>query len=144
MQEFILPKKTRLLWQIRAFVIFLVLLLFFLYLSKSFKIFTFFAAILPLISAFFILWYLPVFFKSCNLKIINNSVIIKRGVFFQNTHIFPFSRLIYTQSFTTPLARIFGLSALTLKAARSRIFVPELETENTKRFLAMLTKGESQ
>ena len=47
----------------------------------------------------------------------------------------PFTRMIYTQTFTTPLAKKMGLTAVTLKAARSRIFLPEMTKEDAKAFI---------
>ena len=56
------------------------------------------------------------------------------------THIMPFSRLVYAQSFATPLAKKMGLAALTLKAARSSIIIPELNAADVNYFIEYLTK----
>ena len=65
---------------------------------------------------------------------------INRGVFIKTTHIMPFSRLVYAQSFATPLAKRMGLSALTLKAARSSIIIPELNAEDVDYYIDFLAK----
>ena len=52
----------------------------------------------------------------------------------------PFSRLVYAQSFATPLAKKMGLAALTLKAARSSIIIPELNSADVNYFIEYLTK----
>ena len=54
----------------------------------------------------------------------------------------PFSRLIYSQTLNTPLSKPFGVTAITLKAARSFIFVPELSDNDAKELLTILVKGD--
>ena len=69
-------------------------------------------------------------------------MVITRGAIIKPTHIMPYSKLIYTQTFTTPLAKILGLKALSLKAARSRILVPELPEADAEILLKILAEGE--
>ena len=52
----------------------------------------------------------------------------------------PFSRLVYAQSFATPLAKKMGLAALVLTAARSSIIIPELNEADVNYFIDFLTK----
>ena len=42
----------------------------------------------------------------------------------------------------TPLAKAMGLSAVILKAARSRILIPELPASDTAKFIKTLAEGE--
>lgn len=90
-----------------------------------------------------IFWYLPAFFKSCKVELINKSVIIKSGVFIRTTHILPFERLIYTQTLSSPIAKLLNLSSINLKAARTRILIPEMETERVIMFIEEITRGDS-
>ena len=143
MKEYILPKKTLLLWQIRAVAVGFVLLGVCAYFSFTMKPFLIATAVIVLLFAGFVIWYLPKFFDSCKIQFINGSVVIKRGVFIKNTHILPFSRLIYTQTLVTPIAKFFGLTALTLKAARSHIYIPEMLKEDAEELLEAISRGES-
>ena len=86
---------------------------------------------------------MPKFIKSCKITIANDSVIIKRGVLIRNCHILPFSRLIHTQSVATPLARLFRLETVLLKAARFRIFVPELSRDDAESLVRELSAEDS-
>ncbi len=141
MKEYSLPQKTLLLWRIRSFVFFALLFAVCIFLERFTEIFRICAITVPFLFVFTSFFYLPNLFHSCKLSIEKGVVIIKRGVFIENCHILPFSRMIYSQTVTTPLANAFGLSALTLKAARSRIFIPELEKQCIKDFLSELSKG---
>ena len=138
-----LPKKTLWLWQIRVVMltIFLIgLCFYFISFLKILKIIVFVIVLLGLIMA---LWYLPVFFKSYEIKFSNEAIIINYGVFIKFSHIMPYSRLIYAQSFATPLARLFGLTALSLKAARSRVIMPEISFLDAQKIIGSLTSEAS-
>ena len=68
-------------------------------------------------------------------------MIIEKGVIIKTTHIMPFTKMIYTQSITTPIAKLFGLSAVTVKAARSRIIIPEIPAKDVEDFARALAEG---
>ena len=89
-----------------------------------------------------IFWYLPKLFKNCSCKIVNNTVILKIGVFFKTIHVFPLLRLIYSQTITTPLAKKMGLTCVSLKAARNRVFIPELSIKDAEDLMNFLSKGD--
>lgn len=144
MVEHGLPSKTLLLWQIRFFVIALLVLSLF---TKVCHIFFWFLPAFMAISLIFILLifaYLPALIKTYKICYINGAVVIDRGVFIKTTHIMPFAKMIYTQSITTPLAKLFGLSAMTLKAARSRIFIPEIPIKAVEELTKILAQGEGE
>lgn len=138
MREYTLPRKTLLLWCIRIAILAVVLFALCLFLCRFAELFRFVAIAIPFIFAAVIIFYLPALFKSCKISFVNDAVIVKRGVFIENCHILPFSRMIYAQTLVTPLARLLGLEAITLKAARSRIFIPELEYTDAKSLLEQL------
>ncbi len=132
MKTYALPRKTLLLWRIRIFIClaFLLLLLWLIPLSWKFTVIIGTIFICVFLAAFF--WYLPKFIKSCRITVTNDSVIIKRGVIIENIHILPFSRLIHTLTVQTPLAKLLSLNTVLFKAARFRVFVPELSSEDAE------------
>ena len=140
MKENQLPKKTVTLWQIRIGLIGLILLI----LVCAFGFLTRWVllggVVIAVMLAVFLFWYLPRYFKSYEILFPKGAVVINRGVFIKTTHIMPFSRLVYAQSFATPLAKRMGLSALTLKAARSSIIIPELNAEDVDYYIDFLAK----
>ena len=140
MKENILPRRTAFLWQIRiggaGFILIIVLCGFSFLTGWLFLA----AAVLTALLAVLLFWYLPCYFKSYEILFPKGAVVINRGVLIKTTHIMPFSRLVYAQSFATPLAKRMGLAALTLKAARSRIIIPELNASDVNYFIDFLTK----
>ena len=131
MKEYILPRKTLLLWQIRGFAIGVILFLLSCVIKDIVFLPIFVLKIIGIADIVFTLFtttiYMPLLFKTCKVMIINKGVVVERGIIFKNTHILPFSKLIYAQTYRTPIALWFNLTAVTLKAARSRVFIPELE-----------------
>ena len=102
---------------------------------KKQKLIKYITGAICLILAAFI-WYLPRFIKSSRITVTKGSVIIKRGVLIENTHILPFSRLIHTLTVQTPLAKLLSLNIVLFKAARFRIFVPELSDHDAQSLVA--------
>ncbi|MBQ6847714.1 MAG: hypothetical protein IJO62_02215 [Clostridia bacterium] len=142
MTELKLPKKTLALWKLRVTVFAVVFCGAFAYFCRVFP--WFLPALIVFICLYgaIIFWYLPCLFKTYVIKYINGAVVIESGVFIKVTHIMPFSKMIYTESITSPLARLMGLKALSLKAARSRIIIPELYESDTEKFMRALAEGE--
>lgn len=137
-----LPIKTLILWQIRMIVAGLFGLGLLTYTCVGFSWYLSAALITIVFLLVLILWYVPAIFKSYKISYINGAVVIEKGVIIKTTHVMPYSKMIYTQSITTPLAKLFGLSAITLKAARSRIFIPEFPKEGVEEFARKLAEGE--
>ena len=134
-----LPKKTLWLWQIRVVMLTAILnglCFYFVPFPNILKIAVFIIAILGVIM---VIWYLPVLFKSYEILFGNEAIIINYGVFIKFSHIMPYTRLIYAQSFATPMARLFGVTALSFKAARSRIIVPEINLSDAEKITSSLT-----
>lgn len=90
-----------------------------------------------------VLWYIPAYFASYEILFPKGAIIINRGIFIRTTHIMPFSRLIYVQSYSTPLAHSMGLAALSLKAARSSVIIPELPVSDVELFIKSVTREEN-
>lgn len=129
---FYLSKKTRILWQIRIVLVFALLCAAVSIFSRFTLWFLLPAAIIAtigLISAFI---YVPFYFKSYTIAVDTNSISITKGVFIEATQIMPFPRLVFAQSFTTPLAHAMNLKCVTLKAARGWILIPEIESSEAE------------
>ena len=105
------------------------------------KIFIIILIFIAALVGLLIFWYLPCYYKSFKIRLTNDGVIIRRGVIIKNSHFLPFSRLIYTQSFTTPISKLLNLRAITLKAARSSIMVPELNKDDAIELIESLSRG---
>lgn len=143
MKREVLPKKTLILWQIRVVMLtalFVAICLYFATILHFLKYVAVFIAVFGLALTF---WYLPTFFKGYEILFKNGAIIINYGVFIKFSHIMPYSRLIYAQSFATPLARLFRVTAISLKAARSRVIVPEINISDALRVMDSLTGGAS-
>lgn len=143
MKENTLPKKTNWLWFVRVILITFILVMLCVYFAPLFaplKIAAIVIGILGLIIAFV---YLPFFFKTYKIILSNDAVIVKYGILIKVEHIMPYKRMIYAQSFETPLARILGVAAVRLKAARSYLLVAEVEKESAQSIIDFLAEGES-
>ena len=129
-----------LLWQIRIGLIGIILLIG----ISAFGLLTDWVligtAVAAAILVLLLFWYLPRYFKSYEILFPKGAVVINRGVFIKTTHIMPFSRLVYAQSFATPLAKKMGLAALTLKAARSTVIIPEFDAKDIDYYIDFLAR----
>ncbi len=142
-KENTLPKRTTLLWFVRVILITFILVMLCLYFAPLFsplKIAAIVIGVLGVISAFV---YLPFFFKTYKIILSNDAVIVKYGILIKVEHIMPYKRMIYAQSFETPLTRILGVTAVRLKAARSYLLVAEIEKESAQAIIDFLAEGES-
>lgn len=140
MKENRLPKQTVLLWQIRIGLIGIILLIGISAFGLSTDWVLIGTAVAAAILVLLIFWYLPRYFKSYEILFPKGAVVINRGVFIKTTHIMPFSRLVYAQSFATPLAKKMGLAALTLKAARSTVIIPEFDAKDIDYYIDFLAR----
>lgn len=127
-----LPKKTLLLWEIRIFILLILPAaaagIAAAYIGFLIWIFAFLCVALLVLE----LWYIPKLFKSFEIYADCESVRISYGVIIKTSHIMPYPRLIFAQTFQTPLAKRLSLSALSLKAARTALFIPEIEEKDAE------------
>lgn len=142
LKENTLPKKTTLLWQIRIIIITFILVAACLYFEPLFSFLKIFVIVIGIIGIILAFLYLPFFFKSYKIILSNDAVIVKFGIIVKIEHIMPYKRMIYAQSFETPLARVFGITAVRLKAARSYLLVAEIEKEAAQTIIDFLAEGE--
>lgn len=143
MREYKIPLKALFLWQIRAALIWVLLSAVCGFFCFTIRPLLILIAVLTVLFAIIIFLYLPKYYKLCKIEYLNGAVVVKNGVIFRNTHILPFSRLIYTQTIVTPLAKAFGLTSITLKAARSRLYIPEITESDAKELIKAITNGEN-
>jgi len=139
-----LPQKTKYLWQIRCIVFYLFIIALCAYFYPYYKFLLIAGAIITALCVVTVLWYIPKFIGSYIIIFSQESIVIKRGVIVKTTHIMPFSRLIYSQTFTTPTAKLLGLTAVSLKAARSSLVIPEMSLEDAKLLVSSLSQGGAQ
>ena len=139
MERYTLPKRTLVLWQIRVVMSTTVLLFFCFRYRALLSALNFVAIAVAVIGAMVTIFYLPLFFKSFEFLFKNQAIIINYGVFIKFSHIMPYSRLIYAQSFATPLASIFKVTAVSLKAARSRVIIPEIKNKDARYIIDSFT-----
>lgn len=140
--EYAIPLKTLHLWQLRSAICGIILLVICIMLTKRGLPLIIGCTAVIIIFSLLMLWYLPRLFKNCRCRVVNNSVILEIGVFIRKIHIFPLMRLIYTQTLKTPLSSLLGLMCISLKAARNRIYIPELSLPDAERLLAALKGSE--
>lgn len=136
--EYAIPLKTLRLWQLRSAICGIILIVICIMLTKRGLPLLIGCTAVIIIFGLLMLWYLPRLFKNCRCRVVNNSVILEIGLFIRKIHIFPLMRLIYTQTLKTPLSSLLGLMGISLKAARNRIYIPELSLPDAERLLAAL------
>ena len=127
-----LPKQTKLLWQLRVGILGVIPFCVFFILSVISDWFLIGAFTFAVITAAAVFWYIPAYFESYEILFPNDAVIIKRGV------------IVNVQSISTPLAKALGLAAISLKAARSGIIIPEMPRGDVEKFISAVTKGENR
>ncbi|MBE6787683.1 MAG: hypothetical protein E7537_04985 [Ruminococcaceae bacterium] len=139
MERVNLPKKTLFIWQIRVVMLTAVLVWLCLRYGGVIPFLKTFAVLIGAVGVLATAVYLPLFFKGYEILFKNEAIIINYGVLIKFSHIMPYTRLIYAQSFSTPLASLFGVTALSLKAARSRVIIPEMQNKDAKHIIDSLT-----
>lgn len=143
MKENTLPKRTTWLWFVRVIFITFIVSVLCLYFAPLFSLLKIAAIVIAVLGVILAFVYLPFFFKTYKIILSNDAVIVKYGILIKVEHIMPYKRMIYAQSFETPLARILGVTAVRLKAARSYLFVAEIEKESAQAIIDFLAEGES-
>ena len=128
--SFSLPKKTRIFWQLRIVFAFALLCAVVAFFSKYTLWFLLPAAIIAAIGLICVFVYIPFYFKSYSVTVDKDSISINKGLIIKTTQIMPFPRLVFAQSFTSPLASVMKLKCVMLKAARGWVLIPEIESQN--------------
>ena len=144
MSEYVLPKRTLVLWQIRGILVSLTLMGVARWILGSFFWYTLIFKIAAIIALVIIFLYIPLYFFSYKIEVKSTAIIIKHGVIIKATHIMPYSRLLYAQSVASPLARIMKMAAITLKATRSHVIIPEISEKEVESVLKSLVSEEKK
>ena len=132
---FHLPKKTRILWQLRIVLAFACVCAAVSFFSRYTLWFLLPAAIIAAMGLVFAFIYVPFYFNSYKITVDDNSISITKGVIIKTTSIMPYPRLVFAQSFTTPLSVMLKMKCVMLKAARGWILIPEIENVNAEYLL---------
>lgn len=132
---FALPKKTRFLWQLRIFFAFAILCAVVAFFSRYTLWFLLPAAIIATLGLCFAFVYVPFYFKSYKIAVDENSISITKGVIIKTIQIMPYPRLVFAQSFTTPLSAAMRMKCVMLKAARGWMLIPEIDNVDAEYLL---------
>lgn len=127
---FTLPKKTRILWQLRILLVVAALCVLIVVFCRFYSFIFLPTAIVISIGSVFIFGYIPLYFKSYNIFVDNNCICITKGVFIKTMCIVPYSRLAIVKCFTTPVISVLKLKIVMLKVARGWLFIPEIERKD--------------
>ena len=123
------PKKTLYLYWVRSICVFLAIAVI-TYLVGSLTEYIAFVYILAAVTVLLCLFdflYIPLFLKSYQVKINETAVIVKSGIIIRHERIMPSPRMVYVEKIQSPLGRLFGLSALAVRAARAVTPIIELD-----------------
>ncbi len=88
--------------------------------------------------------YLRFYFKKYSITVDKGAIIVKSGVIIRTERLLPAPRLIFAESFTTPLSRLLGLSQLSLRAIKVNLITAELTKAQTKSILGVISDRNEQ
>lgn len=135
--EWKLPKKTLRVWQLRLFLLAVILCAFLCFLFSLYLL----SVIVLILCAVISLVFFPLLFKSYKITLNDTYISVEKGIFIITTRIFPRENLVYAESVSLPLSNALGVSAVVLKAARSFCVIPEIEKEKADQILKMTKDG---
>lgn len=138
---FILPKKTRVLWQLRIAVAFLIALFIVLVIIPFNILRIIFVTVILLSGLFLIFIYVPIFVKTYKVVVDCESVCIYKGVIIKSVTILPRARMVFVKNLSTPLMAMLNLELVMFKASKGWVFVPEIN-KNTAQTLLRLIYGD--
>lgn len=124
---FVLPKKTKILWQFRTLFILVVLygLIVVFCQNKLARILP--TSIAMAIGSVFIMVYISFYLKKYKIIVDNSGVTIKKGIIFKTTIIIPYPRLALIKKTATPIMFLLNVRCVMLKVTRGWLFLPELD-----------------
>lgn len=138
MKVYSLSRKTTILWQVRVAVIAAAIGIFVRLFLWGYMEFQASLWLYSLILTIVEIYYIPMYFKSYKISFPDGAILIERGILIRTTYVMPFSRLVYAQSYASPIAKLLKLSGLSFKAARSKIFIPEIAEDDVKYIIQSL------
>ncbi len=141
---FSLPQRAMWLWQIRFGAVFALL-------AGTCACFTGLTGwlwipcgVIIAVAAFCEFFYIPRLIKSYVVAAEGGAISVSHGVFVKFTYIMPYPKLVFSQTVASPVARLCGLCAVTLKAARSVALIPEMDKNDAKRLLAFISEAKDE
>ena len=129
MKEFLLPKNTRRLWQLRVLTVGILLAGLSVLFTGGFFSWRYNAAVAAVPVALLDLWYIPAACRRFRVRVEEDCITVFSGVLFQNQTLIPNRTTVYTETFSLPLDRLFGLQGVILHAARGGVLLPEMDRE---------------
>lgn len=139
MKEFVLSQKTPFLYILRmifaeACAIMLLNLVNAPFLKEIFCVLLFLLVLISVYTAFYC--------KSVRILVFRDVIVIKKGILIRREHVLPFKKQVYTLSVQTPLAKLLRLKAISFKAVRKTVFLPELDVGEAQRLLKVILQGD--
>lgn len=102
----IISNKFKLLWQLRCTVICILIIIAAMLISLSKLIAIIAVALIGIVYLAIILWLIPVYYKKLDIGIINNKLIIKRGIFFNKHICMSYDKIQCIKQIITPLNKL--------------------------------------
>ncbi len=131
-----LPRKALWLWQIRLGGLALFPITAFFILGRISLWFHAVGLFLTVAALWVIFFYLPRYFAAFRFEQTADRLLVRRGVWFRRTDLLPHLRVVYTVSLVSPLARRWGLCALSFKLVRGWLILPEIAVAQAEKLLA--------
>lgn len=141
MKEFVLPKTTRRLWQLRVLLAGILLAGLSVLFTGGFFSWLYNAVVAAVPVALLDFWYIPAAARRFRVRVEEDRITVFSGVIFQNRTLIPNRTTVYTETFSLPLDRLFGLQGVILHAARGVLFLPQMNREAVE---SVTEKGQSK
>lgn len=135
---FILPNKTRVLWQLRIAAAIIFICITFLIVAPLTILILTVILLLCVLGAFLIFIYIPIFVKNYKIEFNNGGLCINKGVIIKKIIILPQTRLVFVQNIATPIMARLNLEVVMLKVAKGWVIIPEIEKSNAQKLLHLI------
>lgn len=139
MKEFVLSQKTPFLYILRMFLAEVCVIVLLNLVNTPFLKEILFLSLFLLVS---LSVYAVFYCKSVKVLLYGEAIVIKKGILIRREHVLPLRKQVYTLSLQTPLAKLLRLKAISFKAARKTVFLPELDSFDAQRLLSLILQGD--
>ena len=134
---FALPKKTRILWQLRTSFIIAPIYALIVSFCRIYPTILLPTAIVLAIGSVFLLLYISLYLKLYKVSLDDSTICLSKGIVFKSTIIIPNARLAFIKSVSTPITHCLNLKCVILKVAYGLVFIPEIECKIAERIIGM-------
>lgn len=139
MKEFVLSQKTPFLYILRMVLAETCIILLLNSVNTPFlKEIIYLSLILLILLSVYAVFYC----KSVKVLLYGEVIVIKKGILIRREHVLPLKKQVYTLSLQTPLAKFLGVTAISFKAVRKTVFIPELDSFDAQRLLSLILQGD--